>query len=85
MIEIHEGGGGYYATREFEDGTVAGIYVLSPDCVRMKTIKATDVGTYEWCYESKEEAVEALRAWDGIGEPTGWQRRVLTAGRHLNP
>lgn len=27
-----------------------------------------------WCYASEAKAREALEAWDGTGEPTGWHR-----------
>lgn len=34
-----------------------------------------------WCYASYEKAKQALLAWDGQGEPTGWHRHPATGRR----
>src|SRR5258705_12348211 len=34
-----------------------------------------------WCYESVWDAMEALAAWDGEGEPQGWHRHPDTGRR----
>ncbi len=39
--------------------------------------------TYDdrWCYSTRAAAEEALEAWDGKGEPTGWHRHPATGRR----
>lgn len=34
-----------------------------------------------WCYSSHEEALSALDAWSGSGEPEGWHRHPNTGRR----
>jgi hypothetical protein len=34
-----------------------------------------------WCYDSFEDAYDALFAWDGTGEPTGWHRHPSSGRR----
>ena len=34
-----------------------------------------------WCYSSHEEALKALEAWSGTGEPQGWHRHPNTGRR----
>lgn len=34
-----------------------------------------------WCYETKAQAIDALNAWDGTGEPVGWFRDTNTGRR----
>ena len=34
-----------------------------------------------WCYHSVWDAMEALAAWDGYGEPHGWHRHPETGRR----
>lgn len=36
-----------------------------------------------WCYRSAAEALDALEAWDGRGEPTGWVRHP-SSGRRVS-
>lgn len=36
-----------------------------------------------WCYHSYEDALKALDAWDGEGEPEGWHRHPKS-GRRRN-
>lgn len=40
-------------------------------------------GGYErrWCYESYADALAALQAWNGDGEPSGWHRDPYTGRR----
>jgi hypothetical protein len=42
-----------------------------------------DNNSYEdrWCYGSAEQAIAALDAWDGTGEPQGWHRHPMTGRR----
>jgi hypothetical protein len=42
-----------------------------------------DFSSYEdrWCYHSIGDALAALLAWDGHGEPTGWHRHPGTGRR----
>jgi hypothetical protein len=37
-----------------------------------------------WCYGDRERAETALRAWSGVGEPTGWHRHPKTGRRRPN-
>lgn len=37
-----------------------------------------------WCYHEYEEAVKALEAWDGEGEPEGWHRHLPSNRRRHN-
>src|SRR4051812_920146 len=34
-----------------------------------------------WDYPSKHAALEALRTWDGVGEPTKWSRHLASGRR----
>jgi hypothetical protein len=34
-----------------------------------------------WCYHDEQSAIEALEAWDGTNEPTGWHRHPATGRR----
>lgn len=34
-----------------------------------------------WCYHEPEQAYEAIRAWNGAGEPEGWHRHPRTGRR----
>ena len=34
-----------------------------------------------FCYQTREQAVTALNAWDGVGEPSGWHRNPRTGRR----
>ena len=78
--------GGYLEVKTFEDGHSAGIVKLSPDCVRLKWY-CNKILMDEWCYEDEPKALQALEAWDGKGEPEGWNRHPRTGRyRHLgNP
>lgn len=47
------------------------------------------VGNYEnfdnrWCYHSYADALAALMAWDGVGEPEGWHRHPASGRRREN-
>mgnify|MGYP001031230436 FL=1 len=37
-----------------------------------------------WCYKTAEDAIAALEAWDGQGEPQGWVRHPTTGRRRPN-
>lgn len=83
-IQFLDGGGGYTALKEFKDGRVAVIFILSPDCVRVRAVLKGG-GHQDWCYESERDAIAALREWDGEGEPTGWARRIPMAKTEQGP
>ncbi len=34
-----------------------------------------------WCYYTKREAVQALAAWNGKGDPEGWHRHPKSGRR----
>lgn len=34
-----------------------------------------------WCFSSREQALAALDAWDGAGEPMGWHRNPASGRR----
>ncbi len=50
--------------------TVAIVVDLDPYCYEDR-----------WCYKSEAEALAALDAWDGRGEPTGWHRHPNSGRR----
>lgn len=72
--------GGYLEIKTFDDGHTAGIVRLSPDCVRLRWY-CNKILLDEWCYETSAAALNALDAWDGEGEPEGWNRHPAT-GRY---
>lgn len=37
-----------------------------------------------WCYKTQADALRALEAWDGEGEPKGWHRHPLTGRRRTD-
>lgn len=38
-----------------------------------------------WCYQNRERALEAVRTWDGNGDPPdGWIKEVGTERRRVN-
>ncbi len=37
-----------------------------------------------WCYVSPTEALMALCAWDGVGEPDGWIRHMPSMRRRMD-
>lgn len=37
-----------------------------------------------WCYHTLADALQALYAWDGEGEPTGWHRHPDSGRRRTN-
>lgn len=45
--------------------------------------KLFDMCSYDdrWCYETYGEAMQALKEWDGQGEPQGWHRHPFTGRR----
>lgn len=41
-----------------------------------------------WCYagaDQKERALAAARAWDGEGDPVGWNKNVMTGEWRATP
>jgi hypothetical protein len=42
-----------------------------------------DTRGYEnrWCYHTRADAIAALKAWDGRGEPQGWHRHPPSGRR----
>lgn len=50
------------------------------------TVRAGDMHSTEdrWCYHTEADALAALDAWDGTGEPEGWHRHPAT-GRRREP
>lgn len=36
-----------------------------------------------WCYHTLQDALSALRDWDGTGEPSGWHRHP-NSGRRVD-
>ena len=72
----------YTDLRLLPDGRYAGI-------AKFMFTSAVIVGTIgdiygfddRWCYHSTAEAVAALNAWDGTGEPKGWHRHPASGRR----
>lgn len=61
---------GYENLREFPDGVIAGI---SQMMFTTALVVGLDEAGYQrrYCYERKADAVAALDAWDGSGDPSG--------------
>jgi hypothetical protein len=73
---------GYLSPKDLGDGTYACVMPLmfTHAIIRGRT---GDLHSYEdrWCYKSAEDALGALGAWDGTGEPEGWHRHPMTGRR----
>lgn len=71
---------GYTDHRHFEEH---GIVAIMPLMFTYAIITGINPYGYEdrWCYSSYAKAKEALEAWDGEGEPTGWHRHPATGRR----
>jgi len=83
MIETE----GAILSREFPTGVCACVYSMSYGKGRICVgIVAEWAYSYDhaYCYESIAQAVEALKAWDGTGEPQGWFRNPDTGRRRPN-
>jgi hypothetical protein len=74
--------GGYRSVQLLPNGRWAGVlqFMFSHAIVCGRV--GDDVG-YDgrWCYDSEAEALAALEAWDGTGEPDGWRRHPDTGRR----
>lgn len=74
---------GYKNVRQFPDGSFAATFQFLYTCAIVH--KLYEFGYSDrWCYRCAEEAVEALAAWDGTGEPAGWHRHPAS-GRRRDP
>lgn len=74
---------GYTDYREFPNGRDACISRL----LFTHAIIADLTGMYygdRWCYSTYAQALAALAAWDGEGEPSGWMRHPTSGRRREN-
>lgn len=64
---------GYFEVQEKGE---AGIVALMPLLFTVAIVAGIYPYGYEdrWCYKNTPDALAALNAWDGTGEPTGWHR-----------
>lgn len=70
----------YYAIRQLPDGRLIGVLRLIFHWTLHIDIHAMG---YEdrYCYATRDQAVDAMTSWDGIGDPGhGWHRHP-TSGR----
>lgn len=73
---------GYLEPKDLGDGTYACVMPLMFTHAIIRG-RMGDLQSYEdrWCYKSAEDALSALNAWDGAGEPDGWHRHPMTGRR----
>jgi hypothetical protein len=74
---------GYHDYVEFPNGNNACIHQLMFTWAILSELTDVMYGD-RWCYHSYEAAKEALDAWCGEGEPTGWHRHPSTGRRREN-
>lgn len=76
---------GYAAGRVFPNGRVAAVTPMTFGKGRLvMTERVRDwKWSYDdaWCYQTLQEAMDALAKWDGEGEPEGWFRNPRTGRR----
>lgn len=70
----------YLISKRFADGRMGYVVPLTFDRARLA------IGNWDgfddiWCYDSPAEAIAALEAWDGTGEPEGWMRHPPSGRR----
>jgi hypothetical protein len=71
---------GYKNIKHFDNGDTAAIMPLLYTTAIVAGIN--DCGYDDrWCYKTEKAAVDALNAWDGEGEPTGWHRHPPSGRR----
>lgn len=71
---------GYTNPKQFADGSFAAVFKFMYTAGIVH--KLDEYGYSDrWCYHSVEDAVAALDAWDGTGEPQGWHRHPKTGRR----
>jgi hypothetical protein len=82
LHELLAANGGYSDARPIGGGRYACI-VRFMYTVGIITGKIGDKTGFEgrWCYHNHRSAKQALDAWDGQGEPTGWHRQPGTGRR----
>lgn len=78
-------GGGCVASKDLGEGVYAGIKPL----LFHWTMLVGEIGntvSYEdrYCFQTRELAEEALKLWDGRGDPINWHRHPRTGRRRVN-
>lgn len=76
---------GAVAWKELADGSVIDVVKLLHGYANIAITKPEDMlfSVYSdvWQYQSLTAALAAHKAWDGVGEPTGWYRHYASARR----
>jgi hypothetical protein len=70
------------ARKTFADGRVADVMPLLFGA-QVGVSRSTEAISFDdvWHYDTVAEAIEAMEAWDGTGEPQGWVRNPKTGRR----
>ena len=71
---------GYTDLKEFEDGSIAGIFKFIFTYAIIYDMDYYGYGD-RWCYKTYNGALKALEQWNGEGEPKGWHRHPSTGRR----
>lgn len=76
---------GVLCEKRFDSDEVAHVLPMLYENARIALFDVPGTG-YEnvWCYDSVDLAINALEAWDGEGEPTGWKRHPASGRRRIN-
>lgn len=71
---------GYTNLKKMPDGQWCGLMRLM---FTTAVVAGLNSWGYEdrWCYHEFEDALTALKAWNGVGEPKGWHRHPATGRR----
>lgn len=82
-MELNERGA--LATKTLPDGRIVDVSPLGWGYALLGVIRVEDLGlgiySDVWQYQSRSDAVAALEAWDGEGEPPGWYRHIGSGRR----
>lgn len=76
---------GYYEIKEIESRGICGLmdFMFTTGLV----IGMNEIGYFgRYCYKTRQEALDALNSWDGLGDPPGnWIKYKGTGGERENP
>jgi len=75
----------YYEVREIPERGICGLQRMLYTVGLFYDIKEPTVGG-RYCYKNRADAVQAIREWNGIGDPPGpWIKHKGRAGEYSNP
>lgn len=73
---------GYLAPRPIGNGRWAAVLpFIFTSAIVIGRMGCWETYNDRWCYHDKLDALRALGAWDGVGEPEGWHRHPATGRR----